>query len=289
MRSVGRIAAAIVAAAAFCIAASHALAEDDESDGDETALSSVSEPDEDDEDDEGSPWSVLGGSNEANQPLLSYNDYPELTRLLLFSGTDLWRNGGYAHGGMLWSPHGFRDDGPVVKLIFGGGVYQYRSGALGNIDVIGRQFSGSLLPGWRFRRDSFTVSVYAGYDFQNHRLFPDDPSASRRGGYNGVRAALELWYQPNADTMFAADASISSAGRSYSVRTAPGWRVAHWFYLGPEFQAFAAGDNYRQYRAGAHVTGLRIGEIEWNAGIGWAFDSDDRNGPYGKLGIVTRH
>lgn len=286
MRSVGRIAAALIVTVAVGMAASPAWAEDDESDGDETALSA---PSESDENDDSSPWPLLAGSKDADYPLLSYNDYPELTRLLLFSGTDLWRNGGYAHGGMLWSPNGFRDDGPVVKLLFSGGVYQYRSGALGNINVIGRQFSGSLLPGWRFSRNGFVVTAYAGYDFQDHRLFPDDPSASRRGGYSGVRAALELWYQPNASTMFAADASISSAGRSYSVRAAPGWRVANWFYLGPEFQAFAAGDNYRQYRAGAHMTGLRVGEIEWNAGLGWAFDSDDRNGPYGKLGVITRH
>ena len=60
------------------------------------------------------------------------------------------------------------------------------------------------------------------------------------------------------------------------------------FYVGPEVQAFAAGDNYQQFRAGLHVTGFRTAEFEWSAGLGWAIDSDDRNSFYGKLGILTR-
>ena len=32
-------------------------------------------------------------------------------RYLLFSGLDLWRNGGFLHGGMLWSPAGLGQEG----------------------------------------------------------------------------------------------------------------------------------------------------------------------------------
>ena len=46
-------------------------------------------------------------------------------RFLLFSTTDLWRHGGFAHGGVLWAPSGLDRDGPVLKLVFGGGVYHY--------------------------------------------------------------------------------------------------------------------------------------------------------------------
>jgi Cellulose biosynthesis protein BcsS len=53
-------------------------------------------------------------------------------------------------------------------------------------------------------------------------------------------------------------------------------------------QTFAAGSNYQQYRAGLHVTGLRTGKFEWTTGVGWAGDSDDRSGVYGKLGLLTR-
>ena len=209
-------------------------------------------------------------------------------RLLLFSTTDLWRHGGFSHGGLLWTPNGLDRDGPVLKLMLGGGAYRYNSGALGNTDVAGRLIAGSVSPGWRFVRERFTATVFVGYDFQQHRLSPDDPSAGLRGSYHGARAGFELWYQPTATTMLAADASVSTTGPSYNARIAAGLRAFDTFYVGPELQAFAAGDNYRQFRAGLHVTGLRAGDWEWSAGAGWATDSDDRSGAYGKLGVLSR-
>src|SRR5215204_5739930 len=59
---------------------------------------------------------------------------------------------------------GLDREGPVLKLMFGGGVYNYILGALGNIEVSGRQLGGPILPGWRFIRDGITVTVFLGYD-----------------------------------------------------------------------------------------------------------------------------
>ena len=72
------------------------------------------------------------------------------------------------------------------------------------------------------------------------------------------------------------------------MRLATGWRTFDAFYLGPEVQAFGAGNNYRQFRAGVHITGFRTGDFEWSAGAGWATETDDRSGAYGKLGVFTR-
>lgn len=208
---------------------------------------------------------------------------------LLFSSTDLWRHGGFAHGGALWASSGLDREGPVLKLMFGGGLYHYISGALGDADVRGEAMAASVLPGWRFVRGDLTVTAFIGLDLQHHRLTPDDPSAGLRGSYAGARMGFELWYQPTPLTMIAADASVSTIGLSYNARLAGGWRVFDLFYAGPEVQAFAAGDNYKQARAGLHITGLRTGEFEWSAGFGWAIDTDERSGIYGKLGVFTRY
>jgi hypothetical protein len=212
----------------------------------------------------------------------------DAARLLLFASTDLWRHGGFVHGGVLWSPAGLDREGYVLKLLFGGGAYRYVSGALGNVDVEGRHWSLAVLPGWRFVRNGLFATVFVGFDFQNHRLSPDDPSAGLRGSYAGVRTGFELWYEPTPSSMLAADASVSSVGPSYSARLAAGWRLHERFYLGPEVQGFAADDNYRQIRAGIHVTGLRVAPLEWSAGLGWANDSDNRGSLYGRLGVLTR-
>lgn len=214
--------------------------------------------------------------------------FHEPARFLLFSTTDLWRQGGFAHGGLLWAPSGVDREGPVLKLMFGGGIYHYVSGALGRVDVRGEQLAASILPGWRFVHDRFTVTFFIGNDFQQHRLKPDDPSAGLRGNYVGARTGFELWYEPTATTMIAADGFLSTIGPSYSLRLATGLRAFDAFYLGPEVQAFGAGHNYRQFRAGLHITGFRTAELEWSAGFGWATDSDDSGGAYGKLGVFTR-
>jgi hypothetical protein len=209
-------------------------------------------------------------------------------RYLLFASTDLWRHGGFLHGGVLWSPQGLDRDGFALKVMFGGGAYRYVSGALGNADVTGRLLAASVLPGWRFKSGTLTVTAFGGLDLKNHRLTPDDPSAGLRGGYAGLRAGVELWYEPSASTMAAADASVSTIGPSYSVRAAFGWRLFDRFYLGPETAAFASNGNYRQVRAGLHLTGFKTATLEWSAGLGWANDTDRRSSLYGKIGLIAR-
>lgn len=208
--------------------------------------------------------------------------------LLFFAGTDLWWPGSFSYGGALWSPAGLDREGFTFKLLAGAGSYQYLSGALGDIDVTGQHLTGFAMPGYRFVRDKLFVTVFAGVDMQYHQLFPDDPTNKLRGTHVGIRGAIELWYEPTANTMWAADASVTSIGPGYSARVAYGWRLRDAFYLGPEVAGFSDGDSYRQYRAGLHVTGLRYGTMEWSFAGGWLTDTSDRDGFYARLGLITR-
>ena len=61
------------------------------------------------------------------------------TQFLLFSGADLWRDGRFMHGGLLWSPGGLDREGFTLQLIGSGGLYRYRSGALNNAWVTGTE------------------------------------------------------------------------------------------------------------------------------------------------------
>jgi hypothetical protein len=207
---------------------------------------------------------------------------------LLFSGADLWGHGWFAHKGVLWSPGGFESEGFTLKLLLGTGLYRYNSGALADETVVGAQVIAFALPGWRFQRDRFTVSVFAGVDFQYHHLTPHDPGSSLRGAQLGIRGGFDLWYQHNPDMMIGADASVSSVGPSYSARLALGWRIPESLYIGPEVSGFANGNDYNQWRLGLHITGARMDELEWTIGFGWTFDSDERDGFYGRLGAIVR-
>ena len=116
--------------------------------------------------------------------LLSRQAFQDQARFLLFATTDLWRQGGFAHGGVLWAPGRRSTARPVLKLMFGGGVYHYRSGALGNADVRGAAACRRDLPGWRFVRGGFTVTVFLGLRF---------PAASADAGRSVRRAARRLF------------------------------------------------------------------------------------------------
>ena len=207
-------------------------------------------------------------------------------QFLLFSGADLWRDGRFMHGGLLWSPGGLDHEGFTLQLLASGGLYRYRSGALNNAWVIGAEEEAQVLPGWRFKRDRLELKVFAGLDIKNDVTSPYDPSNRLHGTSVGIRGAVNLWFEPTPATMVAADASLSSIATGYSARAAYGWRLHDWFYLGPEAQTFAC-VGYSQLRFGVHLTGLKTEQWEWSAAAGWSGDSDHRSSPYLRLGVLT--
>lgn len=209
-------------------------------------------------------------------------------RLLLFSGTDLWRHGSFLYGGTIWSPGGLDREGFTLKALISGGTYDYLSGALGGARVNGREFTARLMPGWRFKAGTTEVKIFAGLDLQHHDLDRNDPGSDLNGGDAGLRAAFEFWSEPIAETMLAIDGSASTIGEGYALRAATGWRVAKRFYFGPEIQLFG-NDGYTQRRIGGHVTALKLGGMEWSAAVGYARDDDDRDSAYVRFGVSRRY
>jgi hypothetical protein len=203
---------------------------------------------------------------------------------LFFSGSDAWRNGAFTHDGFFYAHQGVNSDGPVFKLLLNGGLYRYRSN--GQM-FVARHLGAAALPGWRFKRQRLEVTLFAGLDLQNHITYPNDPGAMLSGTRGGLRGGLDIWYEPFDTAMLSGSLSLSTVGLSYSARAAGGWKLFDLFWIGPEAHAF--GDSqYRQLRAGAHITSLRLGAYEWSVGVGWVRDSDDRDGFYARIGLLLR-
>jgi hypothetical protein len=216
---------------------------------------------------------------------------PPQPHLMLFSGADLWSSGCFAHAGILWALDGLYRDGFVLKAFGGGGTYRYiadRFGTSGGIEVNAQQVMASLMPGWRFTHDKFELTLFAGLDWQQHRLTPDDPASRTRGEHLGARFGADVWYEPARAVMLAGGFSLSTIGTGYWARGATGVRLLDRIWIGPE--ALALGDtSYWQARTGLHLTALRTGMFEWSAGGGFARDSDGREGWYGRFGLLVRH
>ena len=216
-------------------------------------------------------------------------------RVLLFSGRDLWRNGAFAHGGLLLAPGGVDRDGFTLKLVLTSGFYRYIGGGLageppGSLagwQIVGAETGLQVMPGWRIKRGALEVKVNFGLDFETHWLWPDDPNNRLRGHDTGLRFAAEFWYEPTPTTMAAGDASLSTIASKNTLRLAYGWRLLEQFYFGPETQFYGA-DGYRQWRVGGHFTALKTAENEWLAAGGWARDSAGLSSPYVRLGVTMR-
>jgi Cellulose biosynthesis protein BcsS len=76
-------------------------------------------------------------------------------RLLLFSGAEIALASRFAYGGFVWSPGGINAEGLAMKALAGAGMYRYRSGAQ---EITGDQLLVSLLPGWRFKQETFETT-----------------------------------------------------------------------------------------------------------------------------------
>ena len=144
------------------------------------------------------------------------NDFDD-PRIMLFSGRDIWRNGAFAHGGFIVAPSGLDQDGLLLKIMLSGGLYRYDTQNLGE-PVVGAEWLTQVLPGWRIKRGNVELKVFMGPEIQIHHLRPDDPANRLRGYSYGLRVAAEVWYEPTAETMIAADVSLSSIATSNSAR-----------------------------------------------------------------------
>lgn len=210
------------------------------------------------------------------------------SRVLLFSGRDVWRNGAFLHGGLLMAPGGFDQDGVLLKILLSAGLYRYDVRSPGGGRVIGAEWLAQILPGWRIKRGDAELKFFFGPDIQQHRLSHDDPSNQLNGGSFGLRMAFELWYEPTPATMAVLEASLSTIASSNALRAAFGWRVIdELFYAGPEIAHFGT-DGYRHLRIGVHFTSMKIDRSEWSVAGGWAGDSDKRVSPYFRLNLLKR-
>jgi hypothetical protein len=205
-------------------------------------------------------------------------------RFLFYSGFDLWNFGYAGYAGAQWAPGSLNSDGFVLSAFVSDGIERFDTPATRYRTAILR---ASILPGWRFKRRNLEVKVFAGPDFELDILSPVQAYRLPYRNSVGARAAVDLWWEPNAETVASISASVTTIANGYSVRAAGGWRVLDAGWIGPEI-AMSADRFSEQYRVGAHLTGLRTGTFEWSLAAGYVQDSFRRNGMYGRISMLTR-
>ena len=92
----------------------------------------------------------------------------------------------------------------------------------------------------------------------------------------GLRLHGELWSHPTDDTLLAATLVAGTARSHLWGRTAFGYRVWNNVFVGPE-ASVSMTETYREWRLGAHITGLQLGRFTFGFSGGWRREEDSRH------------
>jgi hypothetical protein len=116
----------------------------------------------------------------------------------------------------------------------------------------------------------------------------DAPNAWRAARTRfGLRGHAELWAHPTPQTLATATLIAGSAREHVWARISGGYAFWPGAFLGPE-ASFYARDDYREWRVGAHLTGLRWGRFNFRLSGGFLQANDDRKGAYFGLSGYVR-
>lgn len=189
------------------------------------------------------------------------------------------------------------ESGPRLRASGVIGKYAYDTGDLVTYVPVGASFipsasgygrvqgtlaDGSFMAGYEIVTSKGVVSAYVGVDVMNHGLSPFDPGNPVRGTNVGAKIGVETFALPTDSTMLSLSAFYSTIFNSYYARLKAGVELVDYVYVGPE--ALALGDDYfSQGRVGAHVTGLRLGDLQVGVSSGYLRDRVRGNGVYGIL------
>ena len=169
-----------------------------------------------------------------------------------------------------------------TRLRIGGvvGQYSYDSANVGRVK--GTQEDGTFMVGYEWVARRFSVAAYVGGDINNNSLSVYDANNKAQGTAYGVKVAVDFNFRPTDDLMLAGVGSYSTAHNSYYARIKGGFAVLPEIFVGPE-ALFLGDDFFRQWRAGGHVTGARLGPLQFGVSGGFLNDRVRGTGVYGIL------
>lgn len=214
------------------------------------------------------------------------------SRLSMSSGADITGNSRSGYAGAVWAPGGLDERGFRVKALGGYGAYAYDSmlelaGGVVPWRFVGEYILGDLMGGWQFRRGELTVKAFAGVQYIEHALRPDDPANDIKGARWGAKGQLELWRNIGSRNWFSLDASWASAFGDYWALARLGRRLAPRWSAGIEGGGLGDED-YDAARGGAFLR-LHIGETELTLSGGATGDyRGEETSGYVTLGLYRR-
>ena len=220
----------------------------------------------------------------ASSPILAQANGAPASRWVAFSGFDASKDSYSAWAGALIAPLGDLDSSGMRVLISGeGGAYSYPVTG-GSIDGI--MTGATLLAGYGFEGENYTINLLAGGNAANNSLSAIDTENSVQGTAFGVKAHADARVNPTPATLVYGEGEYSTAFNTYYVNAKLGVQIAGitGLFIGPE--ASVLGDERsNQWRVGGHLTEFTIGPLQVAVSAGYANDDTIGVSPYGHVEV----
>ena len=201
-----------------------------------------------------------------------------------FLGFDASKDTYGTYVGALIAPFGTLDDSGFRLYIIGdGGYYRYPTDTG---KITGYTSGGALLGGWGFEGDTYSVNLLIGPNAINHTLTSIDLENDVQGTAFGVMGRADVHLNPTPQWLVTGEGDYSTAFNTYESLAKLGYELIpnSRVYFGPE--AGANGDRHsHQWRVGGHISEIKFLGLQIDIGAGYAKDSDNGPGAYGRIEI----
>ena len=216
-------------------------------------------------------WYTGSPASQAARPTSSFD--------LSLSGTSQSSVHGVAIG--TFSPYGSLDQsGLRLRVAATLGTFTYTATAAGVGQVRGDQAIGTFLAGHEWVLPNMTTALWGGLDIWRNALDKYDPNNKTAGTAFGFKVGADVYVNPTSYTMASANLTFSSAHQSYYARFKAGLAVSQHVFIGPELVAL--GDSFsQQWRVGAHLSGFKVGPLQFGIAGGYMNDRVRGAGGYG--------
>ncbi|SFU68315.1 Cellulose biosynthesis protein BcsS [Methylobacterium sp. 174MFSha1.1] len=171
--------------------------------------------------------------------------------------------------------------GPRVRVEAIAGTYSYPGQAVAS-RVTGYQQEGSAMAGYEWVWRDAALAGFIGFNVRSNQLSVVDPGNPVVGTGIGLRVAANFYANPTDRTMVSAYGSYSTKFNAYYSRLRVGYMVADGVYIGPE-ALFLGDDFFRQYRIGAHLSGVKFGPVQMSLAAGYVQDRVQGSGYYSSI------
>ncbi|GJE29971.1 hypothetical protein LDDCCGHA_0134 [Methylobacterium oxalidis] len=161
------------------------------------------------------------------------------------------------------------------------GTYSYPGQAVAS-RVTGYQQEGALLTGYEWIWRDAALAGFIGFNVRSNQLSIPDPGNPVVGTGVGLKVAGSFYANPTDRTMVSAYGSYSTKFNAYYSRFRVGYMVADGVYIGPE-ALFLGDDFFRQYRVGAHLSGVTFGPVQMSIAAGYVNDRVQGSGYYSSV------